>query len=245
MLLEFLKETAKLALIATMLSFLLHRYLRWKKPNLASAAEEHRMIILLILGTVLVGLKVSEEALSGGSGPSDKAILLFVHENVPATWTQFFELITLTGSFKVLVSLTFISCLALVAWKRRFEGLLLASSTICGGLVIYLLKLITGRERPALWETRWYWGTSFPSGHTLETTCFAVALTLCLRPIWPDQAMLLRGIALLWVLMVGVSRLVLGVHWPTDVLAAACIGMLIPIALQFALVRLGLRKTLI
>ena len=242
MLLEFLKETAKLALIAVMLSFLLRRYLRWKKPDLATSAEERRMFILLILGAVLTGLKVSEEALSGGSGPSDKAILLFVHRHVPATWTQFFELITLTGSFKVLVSLAIIGCLALLVLKRRFEGLLLALSTICGGLVIYVLKLITGRERPALWETRWYWGTSFPSGHTLETTCFAMALTLCLSPMWPDHVRLMRVIALLWVLMVGVSRLVLGVHWPTDVLAAACIGMLIPIALQLALVRFGLRR---
>jgi len=245
MLVEFLKETAKLALIAVMLSFLLHRYLRRKKPNLATSAEEHRMFLLLILGTVIAGLKVSEEALSGESGPFDKAILLFVHSHVPATWTPFFELITLTGSFKVLVSLAIISCLTLLALKQTFECLLLALSTICGGLVIYVLKLMTGRERPALWETRWYWGTSFPSGHTLETTCFAVALTLCLRPVWPDQVRLIRVIALLWVLMVGLSRLVLGVHWPTDVLAAACIGMLIPIALQFALVRLGLRKTLI
>ena len=60
MLLEFLKETAKLALIAVMLSFLLRRYLRWKRPNLATSAEEHRMYILLILGTVIAGIKVSE-----------------------------------------------------------------------------------------------------------------------------------------------------------------------------------------
>ncbi len=242
MLLGFIKETAKLALIAVMLSFLLRRYLRWKKPNLATTAEEHRMLILLILGTVLTGLKVSEEALSGDSGPVDKAILLFTHSHVPAAWTQFFDLITLTGSFKVLVSLTVIGCITLLILKRRFECLLLSLSSICGGLVIYLLKLLTVRERPALWETHWYWGTSFPSGHTLETTCFAMALTLCLRPMWPDHIRLIRGLALLWVLLVGGSRLVLGVHWPTDVLAAACIGMLIPIALQFALVRFGFRR---
>src|SRR6266699_2672297 len=131
MLLEFLKEAAKLALIAVMLSFLLRRYLQWKKPNLATSAEEHRMLILLILGAVLTGLKVSEEALSGGSGPIDKSILLFVHSHVPATWTPFFELITLTGSFKVQISLAIIGCFALLVLKRRFEGLLLALSTIC------------------------------------------------------------------------------------------------------------------
>jgi undecaprenyl-diphosphatase len=242
MLLEFIKETAKLALIAALLSFLLRRYLRWKKPDLATKAEQYRMFILLMLGTLLTAVKVSEEALSGGSGPADKAILLFVHSHVPATWTEFFELVTLLGSFKVQLFLTVICCVSFYIFKRRFEVLLLASSSICGGLVIYLLKLVTGRERPALWETRWYWGTSFPSGHTLETTCFVMALTLCLSPMWPEHVRLMRVIALLWVLLVGTSRLVLGVHWPTDVLAAASIGMLIPIAVQFGLFRFGLRR---
>src|SRR2546425_10849527 len=129
MLLEFLKETAKLALIAVMLSFLLRRYLRWKRPNLATSAEEHRMYILLILGTVIAGIKISEEALSGGSGLIDKTILLFVHSHVTATWTPFFELVTLTGSFKILVSLTAISCLTLFTLKRQSEALLLALCT--------------------------------------------------------------------------------------------------------------------
>jgi membrane-associated phospholipid phosphatase len=241
-LLEFLKDTAKLALIVVMVFVLLGRYLRWKKPNVAAAAEQHRLFLLLILGAVLVGIKVSEEALSGGSGPMDKAFLLFLHQHVPANWTPFFELITLTGSFKSLFSLVVITSLAFLACKRRFEMLLLASSAICGALIIYLLKLVTGRERPALWETRWYWGTSFPSGHTLETTCFAMALTLCLSPIWPSKVRLMRLIALGWVILVGWSRLVLGVHWPSDVLVAVCIGMLIPIAVQYLLIRLGLHK---
>jgi undecaprenyl-diphosphatase len=151
-------------------------------------------------------------------------------------------MVTLTGSFRVLFPLSLISCLTLFAFKKRFEGLLLALSTICGGLTIYLLKQLTDRERPALWETRWYWGTSFPSGHTLETTCFAMALALCLRPIWPDKVRPVRITALLWVVLVGWSRLVLGVHWPTDVMAAACIGMLLPLAVQFLMVRMALAK---
>ncbi len=101
--------------------------------------------------------------------------------------------------------------------------------------MIYLLKSVTDRERPALWETRWYWGTSFPSGHTLETACFATALTLCVNRRWPRYARVIRIGAIGWVILVGSSRLVLGVHWPTDVLAAACIGMLLAVSAQFLL----------
>jgi undecaprenyl-diphosphatase len=232
----------KLTLIAGMLYFLLQRYLRWRKPDLNSAAEKYRMSILLVLATILIGLKVSEAALSGRSAPMDEAILLFLHHYVPAALIPFFGAITLTGSFNVLLTLTVLSCLVFLGLKRRFEVLLLASSAICGAALIYLLKRLTERQRPALWETKYYWGTSFPSGHTLETTCFAMALTLCLRPFWPDRIRTIRIIALVWVFLVGWSRLVLGVHWPTDVLAAACLGMLIPIALQFMLVRLGFQR---
>ena len=237
MLLEFLKDTAKLALIGAMIFVLLGRFLRWKRPALADRAEQHRLMILLVLGALLVGIKVSEEALSGDSGPFDKAILLFIHRNVPAEYTRFFEWVTLMGSFDSVIALVTLSSLVLLALKRHFEVFLLVSSALCGGLVIYLLKLLTGRERPALWETRWYWGTSFPSGHTLESACFAMALTLCLRPVLPTKARLIRVLAFLWVLLVGSSRLVLGVHWPTDVLAAMCIGMLIPVALHVLLTR--------
>jgi undecaprenyl-diphosphatase len=235
---EFFKDAFELALIGALFLFLLERYLRWKRPLLAGLAEQHRLFVMLVLGAVLVGIKVSESALSGHSGLVDKAILLWIHERVPTEWTGFFQAVTLMGSFDFVIWLLVISCMVFIALRRWREVVVLGASVACGGLVIYVLKLFTGRERPALWETRWYWGTSFPSGHTLETACFAMALTLCLKSVWPRHTRLVRIVAMGWVLLVGSSRLVLGVHWPTDVLAAACVGMLVPVGLKFLLSRL-------
>jgi undecaprenyl-diphosphatase len=53
--------------------------------------------------------------------------------------------------------------------------------------------------------------------------------------IWPGSRKFAMLIAIIWVFSVGISRLVLGVHWPTDVLAAACIGMFLPLAIAIAL----------
>ena len=83
-----------------------------------------------------------------------------------------------------------------------------------------------------LWETQSYWGSSFPSGHTLSSAAFATGAALCLARIWPRVATLARATALSWIGLVALSRLVLGVHWPSDVLAALCLGVLIPLSLS-------------
>ena len=84
-------------------------------------------------------------------------------------------------------------------------------------------------------QTEWYWGSSFPSGHTLIVSAFATATALCVAAIWPEKRKLALGIATLWLSAVALSRLVLGVHWPTDVLAAMCIGVFIPLMMNMVI----------
>jgi undecaprenyl-diphosphatase len=237
MVFEVIKDCIKLALIGVILFFFIHRYVRWRRPDLRPAVEQHRLTIMMVLGLVLMGIKVSEDALTGDSGPMDKEILLWVHQNVPAGLTRFFDAVTITGSFKFFLPLLVVITVLFAAFKKWFEVLLLVCSSCAGGLLIYVLKAVTARDRPALWETRWYWGTSFPSGHTLETACVSMALAVCLGRVWPEGRLQFRVAALVWLGLVGLSRLVLGVHWPTDVMAAACIGLLIPVGVRMILVR--------
>src|SRR5467141_2629891 len=64
---------------------------------------------------------------------------------------------------------------------------------------------------------------------------FATAAALCASRIRPAARRLALSIAILWISLVAISRLVLGVHWPTDVLAAACIGTFLPLAMSVGL----------
>jgi undecaprenyl-diphosphatase len=112
---------------------------------------------------------------------------------------------------------------------------LLTVSVVGGALIVYVLKVAVGRARPDLWDTEWYWGYSFPSGHTLVVTAFATAMVICLNRIWPGSRKFSMLLAFTWIVAVAASRLVLGVHWPTDVLVSICIGMFLPLAIGIAL----------
>jgi undecaprenyl-diphosphatase len=191
--------------------------------------------ILLVLVLAVSAIKVSEDVIGGESGPIDKAILLFIRSHVPGTLTGFFEAVTFTGSSKVLFPLATAATIALLCARRRLEALLLAASAISGAAAVYVVKTVVGRARPALWETEAYWGSSFPSGHTLVVAAFATAAALCASRIRPAARKLALSIAILWISLVAISRLVLGVHWPTDVLAAACIGAFLPLAMSVVL----------
>jgi undecaprenyl-diphosphatase len=167
----------------------------------------------------------------------DETVLVFIHGHVPPALDGFFEAITFTGSFTVLLPLTLIAVLSLLWAGHRYEALLLGASVATGGAIIYAIKSAIDRARPELWDTAWYWGSSFPSGHTLATAAFATAAVICVVRIRSELCWYALSFAAGWIVLVGLSRLVIGVHWPTDVLGAACIGIFLPFAINLAIMR--------
>ncbi len=88
-------------------------------------------------------------------------------------------------------------------------------------------KHLVGRARPTAFFRTSATGYSFPSGHTLNATCFALALGFILwRLPWRRAAKVAGSLGLaVYVACVGASRLVLGVHYPTDVLGGLLLGL--------------------
>lgn len=235
MIFELIEDITKLALIVACLYFVLGAYVRRNQPAWSAPLEKRRLSTLLMLVLAASAVKLSEDVLGGESGPVDRTILLFIHSHFPSSLTGFFEAVSSTGSSRVLLPLAAVATIALLWTRRRFEALLVAASVTSGVIVIYVVKTVVGRARPALWDTEWYWGSSFPSGHTLAVAAFATAAVLCVSRIRPAARKLALSIAILWISLVAISRLVLGVHWPTDVLVAACIGAFLPLATNVVL----------
>jgi undecaprenyl-diphosphatase len=94
---------------------------------------------------------------------------------------------------------------------------------------VEMLELVVGRHGPPLsWHLVAENDASFPSGHATDSAAFFVALALIVavfvvrRPLARAMVVVASG---LLAASIGISRLILGVHWPTDVLAGWALGL--------------------
>ena len=231
----FIFDTFKLTLYVVFAYLAIGAYARYAKRPWLLALAGRRFAVLTLLTLLVIGIKVFEDVLSKESGPVDTAALLMIKQNVSPALTGFFSAVTWTGAAIFLVPATVVLCSLLLLTRHHREAVFLAATMAGGWALTYAIKALVGRARPELWSTTWYWGSSFPSGHTLSTTAIATALTLLAIRIRPKSGRVALPLAVLWVSLMGLSRLVLGVHWPTDVLAAVCLGLFIPLAISMFL----------
>lgn len=117
--------------------------------------------------------------------------------------------------------------LPFVLWRPRLAILLLFAAIVATAITHSFKPLLDVLRPPAVLESGAFnlighsiSSEAFPSGHTVSAFTFAGLLILGLRPRWPWVALLLAMASLM-----GVSRMVAGVHWPTDVLAGAIVGL--------------------
>ena len=237
MLIEALADVAKLGFFVLGAFLLLSAYARRSKPDWAAQLTRRRLAVLAALTLAMTAIKLIEDVVSRESGPVDAALLQFVREQMPAAMTGFFAAVTLGGSAAFLLPASVALVLVFLLAKRRLEALLMAASMLSATMLVYGIKALVGRARPELWESEVYWGSSFPSGHTLSSAAFASAAALCLARIWPRSGTPAMLLAWLWASLVALSRLVLGVHWPSDVLAALCLGAFVALLFSVLLDR--------
>ncbi len=174
------------------------------------------------LAFVYLGEEVHESA----TLPTDQRVLRRVDDATAAWPVAVAEDMSLLGA-EVVVGVVGV---VLGGWfllrRRVFDALLVLGAV--GGYValILLIKPIVARERPVPFFRVPEHGYGFPSGHTMGATCLAFALGFLLwRSGWHRGVKVLGSFILaLAVIVVAMSRLVLGVHYPTDVLASILLG---------------------
>jgi undecaprenyl-diphosphatase len=159
-----------------------------------------------------------------GTGDADLAVLDALYAGDRPVLADAARLVTLLGGWYFVTPLAAVVALALGLRGRPWPALVLFIGTLAGRLLVELQKYQLGRlrpdEHPHLVNV---YNLSFPSGHSANAMMVYVAMALMLaderRTFWLGSALLLS-------ILIGLSRTMLGVHWPSDVLAGWSFGLL-------------------
>ena len=159
-----------------------------------------------------------------GTGALDRTVLEAIYAGDRPVLRSAATFVTLFGEWQFLFPLTLIvgAVLLFVARVRR-QAMLFLSICLFGRLLVHLLKLGIGRLRP---EERDHLvqvqSLSFPSGHSTNSMIVFLALALVVAPARHRKLAVLLAVA--GSMVIGISRPMLGVHWPSDVIGGWSFG---------------------
>jgi len=185
--------------------------------------SEHRLATLAVYFSVFMLLVVAfveivEEVFEGETLFYDEAILKGINGFSTPFFDTFFVVITQFGGVFGIIALTAI-LLGLLLRRKMYKNALIVGATVAGAAILnVILKLIFERTRPDLWEQLIVETSfSFPSGHSMITAALGLSLIfICWNTRFRWLALALGSS---FIIVIGFSRLYLGVHYPTDILA--------------------------
>ena len=185
--------------------------------------SEHRFFSLAVYFSVFMLLIVAfvelvEEVFEGDTLFFDEAILNGINHFSSPFLDTFFVVITQLGGVFGSIALTAILLIILLR-RKMYQKALIVGATVAGAALLnVILKLVFERTRPDLWEQLVIETSfSFPSGHSMITAALGLSLIfICWNTRYRWLAVVLGSS---FIIVIGFSRLYLGVHYPTDVLA--------------------------
>ena len=188
----------------------------------AAFLRRHWLRLLLLFAGLLLPLwgfaELVGELREGEPFVFDDPVLLFAHRLARDGFDRVFLLFSHLGYERGVVPFDVVLVLVLALRRRAREGLYAGLALGGSALLNLATKQLFARQRPSLWESIAPESTfSFPSGHAMGSMTLAwVCVLLAWRTPWrwPVAAAML-----LFTLMVGLSRVYLGVHYPSDILA--------------------------
>jgi undecaprenyl-diphosphatase len=208
----------------------------WHRSIGRWAQREFAVLATLALAAAAVWgfMALADEVLEGETHALDEAILLALRSATdpsdplgPGWLEELMRDITALGSTGVLTFIT-LAVAGFLALDRKSHAALFVVVAVGGGMLLSTaLKLGFDRPRPDLVpHGSIVYTASFPSGHSMLAAVVYLTLGALLARVQPRFVLklYLLGLAILLTVAVGTSRVYLGVHWPTDVLAGWAVG---------------------
>lgn len=178
------------------------------------------LLLFMIIGYIV---KFYPEMLVGFDQPIQTAI----RGDLPETLTLLFRAITHLIDIPVIISWVLIVAFIFYRKQWKMESYLMLGNLTLAGILIVTFKNIYQRPRPEILHLVEEKGFSFPSGHSLAVTIMIGTLIVILsqrikNTVWRKIVQILLS---LYIVSVLVSRIYLGVHYPSDVIASLCVGL--------------------
>ena len=157
----------------------------------------------------------------------DQPIQTAIRGDLPETLTLLFRAITHLIDIPVIISWVLIVAFIFYRKQWKMESYLMLGNLTLAGILIVTFKNIYQRPRPEILHLVEEKGFSFPSGHSLAVTIMVGTLIVILsqrikNTVWRKIVQILLS---LYIVSVLVSRVYLGVHYPSDVIASLCVGL--------------------
>lgn len=178
------------------------------------------LLLFMIIGYIV---KFYPEMLVGFDQPIQTAI----RGDLPETLTLLFRAITHLIDIPVIISWVLIVAFIFYRKQWKMESYLMLGNLALAGILIVTFKNIYQRPRPEILHLVEEKGFSFPSGHSLAVTIMVGTLIVIFsqrikNTVWRKIVQILLS---LYIFSVLVSRIYLGVHYPSDVIASLCVGL--------------------
>lgn len=169
---------------------------------------------------------LAAEVRAGALDRLDRAVELAIHRLDARPSDAAMEAASLIGSNRVLLPAVAAVIALAIRMRRRAVAILLMIDTIAVIAAYGALKLMFSRERPRLFDKiALPTGYSFPSGHAMSALGIYGVIAAALIALHPRARRPVIAAAIALIALIGLSRIYLGVHWPSDVIGGFLAGV--------------------
>ena len=201
--------------------------LRSNRQNLINSLKRQGLWLIGYLFILSIVIWLCTEVWEKEAFSFDRSLLLWIHQFANPQLNGLMLLITALGDPGMVITV-FISTIAWLVMKRRYTDVIRFTIACAGGVVInQVMKLFFAKPRPELW-TRLISETSFsfPSGHAVGSMVVYGFIGYIFAREFPLYQKYIYTAASILIIAIGFSRLYLGVHYPTDIIAGYGVGIL-------------------
>jgi undecaprenyl-diphosphatase len=192
------------------------------------------LLFAALLVPMILFASIADEVHENDTLVVDTAILQYIHTFSSPTLDSVVKFLTNLGGVMGVGGIT-LAALGLFVWKKKYRAAVQLSIGIGGAVLLNIItKSLFMRGRPELWE-RIVTETSysFPSGHSMASVALAASFVLI---FWHTRyRWWVVGAAAVYTVMIGFTRMYLGVHYPSDVVAGWCLGVAWVVAVALVL----------